>query len=423
MGFSYDIKTSQADKRSTVCLSVCHLLYAIINLFVSTFLIAHIYSLTTDLFSYALNVGIYQLSTYGTMLVSYFLLSIVVDKTNRVWVYRIGCILEAALVIVTIFYGKDLAKIVVLAGFLNGLMHGAYYASYNVLKQEMVSRKSMDKYILVINVLLKVISIVCPILLGALIEVSTFTMVAIYVLIICIVQTIISFFVKSKKPENSDFSIIEYLKKIKKKTPVTQGIKTLYLIGVPYSLINVVSALLNINIMMHFGSNFSLGIVTSAFSVVSIIVLILLNKLTKVGKRGLLLWIVALMQIAGAVIFTVVPNLPTLLIYNFTLAICDVIIITVYDLHRNKNLKEAGLYDDIAEHQCVVESIFQIGRIVTFSILILVGLVRSYILFQILFVVFMAVYASTTIFMACYEKRIIKKDKEKKAIDTDDKKC
>ena len=102
MGFTYDIKTSQEDKRSTVCLSVCHLLYAIINMFVSTFLIAHIYSLTDNLFSYALNVGIYQLSTYGTMLVSYFLLSIVVDKTNRVWVYRIGCILEAALVIVTI---------------------------------------------------------------------------------------------------------------------------------------------------------------------------------------------------------------------------------------------------------------------------------------------------------------------------------
>lgn len=279
----------------------------------------------------------------------------------------------------------------------------------------------MGKYIIVINILLKVINIICPILLGALIEVSTFTMVAIYVLIICIVQTVISFFVKSKRPEQSNFNIREYLKKLKEKTPVIKNIKTLYLIGIPYSLINVVSALLNINIMMHFGSNFSLGIITSVFSVVSIIVLILLNKFTKVGKRAWLLYSAAILQTLGAVVFAIVPNLITLLIYNFALAICDVIIITLYDLHRNKNLKEAGLYDDIAEHQCVVESIFQFGRIVTFTILILLGLIKSYLLFQIMFVVFMAVYAMTAVFMAIYEKRVAKTEKIEETIDMEKK--
>ena len=65
MSYTYDIKTSQKDNRSTVCLSVCHLMFLIINLFLSTFLIAHIYSLTSNLYSYVLNVGIYQLSSYG----------------------------------------------------------------------------------------------------------------------------------------------------------------------------------------------------------------------------------------------------------------------------------------------------------------------------------------------------------------------
>ena len=121
MSYTYDIKTSKNDKRSTICLSVCHLMYAIINLFISTFLIAHMYSLTTDLFSYALTVGLFQLSTYITMLIGYYVFSFIVDKTNRIWVYRVANFLEAVLVIVTIFYGKDLAKLVLLAGFLNGL--------------------------------------------------------------------------------------------------------------------------------------------------------------------------------------------------------------------------------------------------------------------------------------------------------------
>jgi len=116
MAFVYDIKTSKKDNKSSVCLVVCHLLFNVINLFVSTFLIAHIYTLTSDIFSYVIKVAIFQISAYLVMLVAYYLFSFVVDKTNRIWVYRLGNILNTALVVVTIFYGKNLAEIVVLAG-------------------------------------------------------------------------------------------------------------------------------------------------------------------------------------------------------------------------------------------------------------------------------------------------------------------
>lgn len=405
MSYTYDINTSKNDKRSTICLSVCHSMYSIINLFITTFLIAHIYSLTTDLFSYAITVGIYQLSSHVTILLTYFLFSKILDKTNRIWMYRLGCFMEAALVIVAIFYGKDLAKIVVLAGFLNGCMKGMYYSSYNLLKQEMVSRKSMGNYIVFVNILIKIINVICPILLGALIEISTFGMAAICILVICIIQTIVSFFVKSKRPEKSNFNLTQYLRKLKENPQLAKNVKFIYLIGITYSCSIIVSALLNINIMMHLGSNFSLGLITSVFAVVAIIVLILLNKFTKIGKRSWLLILVACLQVTGTIIFSIFPNVPTLLIYNFTLAVCDVIIITIYDIHRNKNLKEAGMYDDIAEHQCVVESILQFFRVVSFAILIVLGLIRSYILFQIFFVVFMIIYAFTAILLMIYERR------------------
>ena len=75
MGYTYDIATSQKDKKSTIGLSVCHIVHKIIEVFVSTFLIAHIYSLTTNLYSYAINVAIYQMSAYACMFVVYLLLS------------------------------------------------------------------------------------------------------------------------------------------------------------------------------------------------------------------------------------------------------------------------------------------------------------------------------------------------------------
>lgn len=403
MSYTYDINTSKIDKKSTIGLSICHLLSVIINLFTTTFLIAHIYSLTTNLFQYAINVGIFQLSTYVCMFVSYLLCSFIVDKTNRVWVYRIANILVAVLVVVTIFYGEDLAKIVILAGVLKGFAHGAYYASYNVMKQEMVSRKAMDSYAIILMVLTKTINVVCPILLGVLIEVSTFSMVAIYVLIITIIQIAISFMIKSKRPTNSEFNIIKYLKKLKANTKVNKKIKLIYVTALFYGATTVVSALLNINIMLHFGSYFSLGAISSIFAMLSLLAIILAKRFTKAGRRAWFFVGVGLSQIIGAIVFIFVPNIVTVIIYNFAVAICEAVIATFFDIIRNKNLKEAGLYEDIAEHQCIIESIFQIVRVVTFSLLILVSLLENYLLFKILFIVFIVINAIALFLMVKYE--------------------
>ena len=405
MGYSYNIETSKHDKKSTVGLSICHLMFSVINLFLSTFLIAHIYTLTNDLYSYVFNVGIYQLSAYICMFVSYFLFSFWVDKTNRIWVYRVANIIEAVLVIVTIFYGKDLAKIVVLAGVLSGLAHGAYYASYNVLKQEMVSRKSMDNFAVVLTILGKVINIVCPILLGMLIDVATYTTVAIYVLVLSVIQIIISFFVKSKRPENSNFNLKNYLKNLKKNTKVNRKIKFIYKICIIYGFTSVVSILLNVNIMMQFGSSFSLGSITSVFACVTIVVLLLFKKFTKTGKRAGLFVVAGCLPFVSAIVFAIFPNIATLIIYHLCLSVCEVMTTTTFDIIRNKNLKENGMYADIAEHQCVVENIFQIIRILSFVALIGVGLIKNLIVFRIFFVIVVLAHFFMALMIMIYEKK------------------
>ena len=159
------------------------------------------------------------------MTISYFLFSLWVDKSNRIWCYRVANLFSAALVVVTIFWGEELAQLVVLAGVLNGLTHGAYYASYNVLKQEMVSRNSMDNYAVIISVIGKIVSVVFPLVLGALIAVSDISQVAIYVLVLSAVLFGVTFFVKAKRPVDSEFSIKEYIGDLKARPKVAKKIK------------------------------------------------------------------------------------------------------------------------------------------------------------------------------------------------------
>ena len=73
MTYTYDINTSKKDTRSTICLSTCHSIHSIVKLFLSTFLVAHIHSLTDNIYDYAIKVGLYQIVTYAVMTISYFL--------------------------------------------------------------------------------------------------------------------------------------------------------------------------------------------------------------------------------------------------------------------------------------------------------------------------------------------------------------
>lgn len=410
MSYSYNITTSKNDKQSTLSISACHLIFGVINLFLSTFLIAHIYSLTNNIFSYAINVGIYQLSCYICMAIAYFLFSLWVDRSNRVWVYRVANIILTALVVVTIFYGKNLAKLIVLAGLLNGIAHGAYYSSYNVLKQEMVSRKSIKNFTIVITVLSKIFNVVCPILLGVLIDVSTYSMVAIYVLILSLVQIFITFFIKAKRPENSDFNVKKFLHRLKEKPELKKKVFAVYKTSFFYGIITCIASLLNISIMNNFGSNFSFGAVTSVFAFVSIFLVVTIQKCTKFGKRSWLCILVAVLIATGAIIFSVYPNKITLIVYHLCYTICDAIIAPSFEIIRNRNLKEGGFYQDIAEHQFIIEMIFCFMRIVSFGVLILVSLFKVYILFQIYFIFLVLAYTLMPISMMKLEK--IKDDNE-----------
>ena len=210
MAYQYDIATSKKDNKANVCLFSCHTISEIVNLFVSTFLVAYIYNFCTGLADYLFNVAVYNIVTYVFFQIFYLIAAKIVDSTNRVWVYRIALALRTGLVVVAIFCGKNIASMLVLAGFLNGASDGFYFASYNVLKQEMVSRKSMKNFAVIVQVLTKIVEIVVPVVMGALIEVSTYAQVSIYVLIICAVQIGLSFGIKAQKPEGSSFSIKKY---------------------------------------------------------------------------------------------------------------------------------------------------------------------------------------------------------------------
>lgn len=408
MAFTYDINNPKKDKVSSACLLTTHTISEIINLFLSTFLVGYVYSLSSNVSNYIFNVGVYYVSMYAVSIITHLIVAPIVSRTNRVWVYRVGVFLRAGLVVLCVFCGKNLASLLVLAGVLSGMSESIYYSAYNTMKQEMVSRRSVKKYVVLSMILQKFVYIVVPLGLGALLDISTFSQVAIYIAVIAAIQLGISFGIRSQRPEGSNFSFKRYFNKLKQNPELAKKMKLLYLGAIPFGLSTVVGVLLNISIMLQFESNFSLGWLTCVFSVASAIFLVILNRFTKAGKRTWLLCIIGSFPIIGSVLFAILPNMATIIVYNLLNAISNITYKSIYDVYRTGNLKEAGFYSEIQEHQTFSEIIFSVFRTVSFGVLLLLGFSQNLVLFKVFFCLASCFYLATIIILIIYERKFVK---------------
>ena len=404
--YVYNLKQKHSDKSSKNFLLACHIFKKITGLFVSTFLIGHIYTFSGDIFDYIRNVSIFNFCVYISMMLFYMLFSIFVDKTNRVMFYRISILVTTILLIIIISFGKELAQLLILAGALHGLSEALYYSSYNVIKEEMVGKSSIGKYVTLTSVLLETANIIFPVLLGILIDITTYSQTAIIVFVICSIQFGLTYGIKSQRPKDSHYSLREY-KQLIKDSAVKKELRFIYFICLVYGVSSITTILINVYVMMNFGSNFSLGTMTGIYSLVAVISLLLINKFTTaVNRKPIFITFTSIIIMAG-LIFLIIPNKITLILLNIVIAMTSILGSNLMEKYRFSILKKAGLYDEIAEHQTIIENRFNITRSISFAILFLVSLFRNNFVLSIYVMLILTILASLQIFLLFYEKKYI----------------
>ena len=104
MTYTYDLEKSHHDKNASIGLYICNTINTINELFLSTFLVAYMYTFSTDIFDYIFKVTYFEIVTYVMMFISYYISSKIVNKTNRISVYRFSIFIWAAFIIFAIFW-------------------------------------------------------------------------------------------------------------------------------------------------------------------------------------------------------------------------------------------------------------------------------------------------------------------------------
>ena len=372
---SESLAVKQKLKPMNKAMLATHALNNTISIFVTTFLISYIYSISTN---YVTNIGLFYGCNYLSMCIFYYLISSIIDKTDRVTFYRLAIAIRTIFIICVIVWGEKLAKFVILAGVLHGFSEACYWTSYNLMKNELVSKHAVAKYSGLQYTINEITNIVAPIVLGGIIDSSKFSTCAYIVVAIGIIELILSIFIKSRRPENSGFSMRGFIRDVRNKGYDGKLVLWIIIIGGFYGFTNVLTPLKTIIIMFEFGSDFSLGIITSIVALVTLLVIVLIRKYTKIGGRTVLFWISAILPIPATILMVLKVCKTTIVIYSFVNAICMVIHTLSYDVIRNIILKKLNLFDDIAEFQCAIECYMELSRVLMYAIMVIFGMVGAY---------------------------------------------
>ena len=393
-----------------------HAMRAIIELFTSTFLTSYILSITPDnvLGSGIINIGIFYISWFTVYTILYYTISHFVDKSNRVSFLRIGILVTTCLMIALVFWGDIISHWIVLAGSLCGISDAFYYSSYLIMRNELNSRRSMKKYNITYYAIQNSIKIIVPTILGYLIDIATYSHIAIYFVVISLIQFSITFMIVSKRPENSNFSMKGYFKYLKRNKEVRSKIKYTYLNSFLGGFKTTYKIVVTILTIYTFKTNFSLGILSSVFSIVAMLILMTYKKFDNSPKvnKFIIYLILGIVPFVSCILLVVTLNITTLIIYNICLTIAIAFSDYLGTVERDTIIKNLGGFDYIAEHQCLYEIITSSTRIIAFGLFIVIGVIGHIVAFKILLLFLLIL--NPIKFMIMYKQRLIRKEYEGK---------
>ena len=402
---------SKLPKQQKALLSV-HMLRIVLELFTSTFLVSFILAQNPDsiIGIGLINIGIFYISWNAVYGILDFFASYLVDKSNRATLLRCGIIFNLLLMVALVFWGEQISHWLVLAGAVCGMSDAFYYSSYLIMKNELSFKGSFKRYNAASTVGVNLVKVIVPIIMGYIIDISTFSTIAIYVIIVGLAQFGLTYLIKSSKPQDSKFEFKNYLKYLKEDKFAWSKVKYTYYNSLLAGIKTTYKSVVIVLTIYIFKTNLSLGLFTSIFSLLTCLILIAYrkgDKNPKVNKFAIYL-IVGILPVVALIAMLVCTNTVTLVILNFTLTVTNYFSDYLGSVERDAIMKNLNQYTYVAEHQFVTEITQISSRILTYALFIVVGLFSNFTALKI----FLCVIISTNPlkFLVMYKQRLIRKE-------------
>ncbi len=381
------------------------LIYTLTAVFIETFLVAYFLKVTNENIT---TISIYYIIIHTLISLGNMLMGKVIKKipTKSRYIMSLGIVTRALFILFIVLLSNKIATNYIFIAIIYAISEMLYWCAHELIYIDVTNNNNRKKYMSLKKILSKIVNILAPIILGTSIELYSFTKIAVYVFILSVIQIVITLFIKTdiKDKERVKYNFKEFIVYIKENK--LRKIQKYNLAGIAYGIVeSSISTLIIIITIMTFKTSLNLGILTTIFSICSMLSLLLYNKFYNKNNAKFILSLCSIIVVVGVVGLLINISKTTLIIYNFGYIITFCIFDVVYNTRKGDLVKECGIGRYREEYIGYTSISLGIGRVIGYILMLLVSFTSNIIYFKILL-------AIVTLFAPIYCYFIIKSLKD-----------
>ena len=361
------MKTNKVEANAII---VINALRNVIELFLGPFLTAYFIQASQESL---VSLSIYKIFSYIILLFFSILVSSFIERRFRIGMFRIGVILNFFYILTIIILKEKIVDYLWLIAILNGVSATSYWMPYNLFNVTKIANGDRTKFNIKSRIVSYAIGIIGPIFLGSLITVTNYIFSAIVILIISFVQILFTFLLKPDLyDKDDDFNPIKAYKKFKTNKQTLRSFNSQFLVGMTVNN-SALELLLVVLVYSTFKSDFNLGVLSSISTILSIITMKLYEKIySKRSDKKLILFIGSIPILLVAIMAFFKNNIALVICYILYMVLVELLKLT--QTVRTDNVANSYIVKktEQCEYNEIREIYLDLGRIVSFAILLFV---------------------------------------------------
>lgn len=392
--------------KSAKCLIVSDLIYSIIEIFLSTFLVAYFLKVTNE---NIIQIALYYIIVNITSGIGSLLIGRLIKNNSKIKmkIFLLSIVLRAIFILFIVVLEEKIVNSFIIVAIFYGLSELLFWSTHETIFIEVTTNNNRQNYVSIKHIISKISKIVVPIILGSSIELYSFSKIAIYILILSIIQIFIFMQISTNEASSEEkiekYDIKQYIKELKnnKRTKLKEYYKSNLIYGI---IEDPMSTIVTILTVMTFKTSLNLGILTTIFAVCSMGTIYIYKKYYNKRNCVIILWICAAFIIIGALGIILNTDKITLVIYNFACTISLCIFDAIYNTQKGNLIQECNIERKNVEHIMFNSFCTHMSRMTGFILILIAGIIRGMTAFKVILLLI-------TICVPLYINLIIKLEK------------
>lgn len=371
-------------------LFMLRILKSILTTFVDSFLVLYFLELSD---SNILPLGIYKLVAMTFVFGTIFCVRNIAKSKHRVNLMRIGICLDFVYFLTILLLREKVVDYIYLVGALYGLEEGFYYSVYNMFESDGIPNEQRAKFQGTYTATKSILAMIFPIVMGSYIFTSGFLNAVAVVLVIVAIRIVLSFqFKDNNLPKGNKTNFGEFLKIVNQDRKIRQFYKSEICNGLTYSE-GAFSSIVTIYIIKIFSNSFSLGIFTSIFSIVTILLGMAFAKWMKPQNYSRNIKITTTFTIISLFAMITNCNMFTVILFNFFQTISKNLTELIYATNLFNLTNVSAIQKEYkVEYFVGMELVLFIGRAISQSLFILMAFMEDTTIMIVIFSMFLILY-------------------------------